>query len=114
MRCCLSRRQLSTEDPLDLIVHEASRLEPEDRAAFLEQACDGDADLLREARELLELDAGLLAELDRPLFRFHQDEEDPGGFPPNWFSVSFANFPTEESLSLSEGGRRKTPLEPAK
>ena len=43
-----------------------------------------------------------------------EDEEDPGGFPPNWFSVSFANFPTEESLSLSEGGRRKTPLEPAK
>ena len=38
----------------------------------------------------------------------------PGFFPPNWFSVSLAKFPTEDSLSPSEGGRRKTPLEPVK
>jgi tetratricopeptide (TPR) repeat protein len=60
---------MTDHDRLSRIFLKACMLEPEERAAFLDQACTGDASLRREVEAMLSQDAGTGASerLDRPV-----------------------------------------------
>jgi serine/threonine protein kinase len=51
---------------IEAIYHAALERAPAERAAFLEQACSGDADLRREVESLLAQDSSRKNPLDRP------------------------------------------------
>jgi len=67
---------------IEEIFHAALELPPHKRAAFLEQACSGDTQLLREVQQLLGQDAKSTAHIDTPAVEqaaFLQTRELPAG-----------------------------------
>ena len=82
------------------VFHQASRLGEPERSVFLESACAGDVDLLREVNAMLAADAGIPSILDRSIDEIAADilDSSGGSFPERQFG------PYRLTRILGEGG----------